>query len=249
MTPLISVITPVYNRENYIRECIESVLQQTFSDFEYILVDDCSTDNSLAILREYEKKDKRVKVISLDKNAGPADARNIAIKQAKGRYIAFVDSDDLWLKDKLKVQLEFMREKEAPISFTSYYLIDSEGKDKGKIVKAKEVVNLNTFLKCTCIGFSTSMVDREKCGELYLSPDTTREDSYLWIKLLQKGLTAYGIEEPYVKYRVHSGNISSNKVKAALGTWDLFYRVCRLGFFKSLYYFVHYAVNGVLKRV
>jgi len=247
--PLISVITPVFNREKYIVDTVESVLRQSYRDFEYILIDDCSTDNSLSILKEYEKRDKRVKVISLKKNSGPAGARNVALKKAEGRFIAFLDSDDVWLEDKLEMQLAFMKQKDAVISFTSFMLINEDGDFKGKIVKARPVVDLDTFLKCTCIGFSTSMVDVEKTGELHLNADTTREDSELWIRLLKRGFVAYGIEKPYVKYRVHKGNISANKLKAAYGTWDMYYRVSGLGFFKSMYYFAHYAINGILKRI
>ncbi len=249
MSPLVSVITPVYNREKVLKQTVESVLSQTFEDFEYILVNDASTDNSLAILEEFEKKDKRVKVINLEKNKGPAGARNAGVDEAKGRYIAFLDSDDIWNKEKLKIQLDFMNEKATAISFTSFELIDVDGNSLGKTVRAKKEVDLDTFLKCTCIGFSTSMIDVAKTGRFNFIDIPIRQDAHLWITLLKRGFVAYGIEKTLVKYRVHRGNISANKFKAALGTWNLYYKIEKLGFFKSLYYFSHYAVNGVLKRL
>ena len=249
MSPLVSIITPVYNREEVLRQTVESVLSQSFGDFEYILVNDASTDNSLAILKEYEKKDSRVKVINLEKNLGPAGARNAGVEKASGKYIAFLDSDDMWEKDKLQIQLDFMKERDIAISFTSFELVDAKGNSLGKTVKAKKEVDLDTFLKCTCIGFSTSMIDVEKTGEFSFINIPIRQDAHLWITLLKRVEKAYGIEKTLVKYRVHRGNISANKFKAALGTWNLYYKIEKLGFFKSLYYFSHYAVNGVLKRL
>jgi len=248
MSELISIITPVYNSEKYIAETIESVLAQTYSDWEMIIVDDCSTDNSKEIIRKYARKDSRIHLIEFEKNSGTGKARDVALQNAKGRFVAFLDSDDMWLPEKLEKQIRFMTGNNYPISFTSYKSIDENGKDLDRIIQVVKSVNLHQYLKNTIIGYSSSMIDLEQTGSLKIADIRIRVDTQLWISLLKKGFIAYGLDEVLMIYRVHKKSISSNKLYAAKKTWNLYFNVEKLGFLKSVYYFSNYAFNAFKKH-
>jgi teichuronic acid biosynthesis glycosyltransferase TuaG len=246
----ISIITPSYNSSRFISQTIESVLNQTYKNWEMIIVDDKSLDNSNTIVEEYIKKDNRIKLIKLNKNIGAAMARNKALEIAQGRYIAFLDSDDIWMPSKLEVQIKFMQENNYPISFTSYKIIDENGIDNNHIIRVVDSLNLKQYLKNTIIGFSTSMIDRELVKEeLKFLNIRIRQDTNLWITIFKNGYKAYGLDEVLVKYRVHSNSISSNKVKAAKQVWNLYFNIHKFGLIKSIYYFSWYAFNAVKKRI
>jgi len=248
MAELISVITPVYNSEKYIADTIESVLAQTYPDWELIIVDDCSTDNSKDIIREFAKNENRIHLIEFEENAGTGKARDVALKNAKGRFVAFLDSDDMWLPEKLEKQIRFMTENNYPISFTSYKLIDENGKDLERVIQVVNSVNLHQYLKNTIIGYSSSMIDLKQTGSFQIADIRIRVDTQVWISLLKKGFIAYGLDEVLMIYRVHKNSISSNKFYAAKKTWNLFYNVEKLGLFKSAYYFSNYAFNAFKKH-
>lgn len=248
MAELISIITPVYNSEKYIADTIESVLAQTYSDWEMIIVDDCSTDKSKNIIREFAKNEKRIHLLEFEKNAGTGKARDVALKNAKGRFVAFLDSDDLWLPEKLEKQIQFMTENNYPISFTSYKVIDENGSDLERVIKVVESVNLHQYLKNTIIGYSSSMIDLEQTGSFQIADIRIRVDTQVWISLLKKGFVAYGLDEVLMIYRVHKKSISSNKLYAAKKTWNLYYNVEKLGFLKSAFYFGNYAFNAFKKH-
>ena len=248
MAELISIITPVYNSEKYIADTIASVLAQTWTDWEMIIVDDCSTDKSKDIIRQFAEKDKRIHLFAFNENAGTGKARDFALKKAKGRFVAFFDSDDLWLPEKLEKQIRFMTENKYPISFTSYKMMDENGHDLNRHVDVVESVNLHQYLKNTIIGYSSSMIDLKQTGPFEIADIRIRVDTQVWIGLLKKGFMAYGLNAVLMIYRVHQHSISSNKLYAAKKTWNLYYHIEKLGFLKSVYYFSNYAFNAFKKH-
>ncbi len=248
MNDLVTIITSVYNAEDFIGQTIESVLSQSYRNWEMIIVEDCSTDRSREIVRTYSTADERIHLIELEENKGVGGARNVGLQKARGNLIAFIDSDDCWYPEKLEKQVRFMREGNFPISFTAYEIIDKEGNSLDRVVHAIDKVSLHIYLKNTIIGFSSSMINREIIGDVSISNMRLRVDTQLWIRLLKRGFTAYGIDEVLMKYRVHSKSISRNKAKAARLTWNLYYKIEKLGFFHSVYYFSHYALKALKKH-
>lgn len=242
LQPLISVITPAYNAEKFIGETIESVLAQTYKNWEMIIVDDQSKDGTVACVEKYQQKDRRIKLVVLETNSGSAVARNKAMEIAEGRYIAFLDSDDLWLPEKLEVQLAFMQHKDIAFSFTKYMRIRENGSETSDIMSVPNVVNYNQLMKRCVIGCLTVMIDREKVGRLEMVNIRTRQDYAYWLTITRKGFLAYGIPQVLAKYRVVENSISSNKLKAARQNWNLFRHIENQPLGKSIWYFVNYAV-------
>lgn len=248
---LVSIVIPVYNSEKFIKETIQTVENQTYKNWELLLVNDCSTDDSKKIIEEYEKKDERIKLIDLDKNSGAAVARNKGIEEAKGKYIAFLDSDDLWDEKKLEKQLKFMKENEYAFTFTSYEFADENGKESGKVVNVPLKINYKQALKNTTIWTSTVIFDVKKLGKDLISmPDVRRgQDTATWWKVLKTGVTAYGLNEILSFYRRSNNTLSSNKIKALKRTWNLYRNVENFSFFTSLYNFCWYCFNAVKRRI
>jgi len=246
MIPIVSVVTPSYNSSQTIEETIKSVLSQVFSAWELIIVDDCSSDDSVDVIKKYSSEDSRIKLIVLDENSGAAVARNRGIEEASGRYIAFLDSDDIWLPEKLETQLAFMREVHASFVYSAYQKIDKDGNDKGEVmVPAK--VSYTDILRSNSIGCLTAMYDTDYFGKVYMPEIRKRQDLGLWLKLLKRVDCAYGINEILAQYRVHSSSISANKVAAAKFQWKLYREIEQLNIFYAFYVFLHYAIGGVLK--
>ncbi len=243
---IISIITPNFNGALYIAQTIESVLAQTFKDWEMIIVDDCSTDSSVGIIERYEKSDDRIKLIKLDVNSGAAVARNVAIEYSRGRYISFLDGDDIWLPSKLEVQLNSMKEKNIPFSFMSYYKMDRYGQTLG-LIDVPSIVGYHEMLKTCSIGCLTVMYDTLKLGKHMMPLLRKRQDYGLWLKLIKLSGKAYGINMPLSCYRVHSESISSNKFNAAKYQWRIYREVEGLNILKTSYYFTTYMVYGILK--
>lgn len=249
MNRLVSIITPCFNSEKFISRTIESIINQTYSNFELIIIDDCSNDNTVEIIKSFESKDSRIKLVQLEINSGAAIARNRGLEIAKGRFIAFCDCDDIWFENKLEYQINFMLEKFIPISFTSYQLINENGESFNKAINAIDRITHLEYLKNTIIGMSTSMIDTSLVKEFRFENIRTRQDTMLWITLLKRGHVAYGIKEVLVKYTVRSNSISANKFKAASKVWDLYYNMEKMGLFKSSYYFIFYVFNAIKKRL
>ncbi len=249
MNSLVSIITPSYNSKPFIKETIDSVLAQTYQNWEMIIVDDKSQDDSVEYINTLIKDEQRIRLITLNENIGAAMARNRALEVARGKYIAFLDSDDVWLPKKLEIQLDFMQRNNVAISFTSYNTIDENSNENDHTIYAVESLTLVQYLKNTIIGFSTSIIDKELIKEEIKFLDIRiRQDTNLWITLLKNGYKAYGINQVLVKYRIHSNSISANKLKAAKGVWNLYFRIHHFGLIKSLYYFSFYAFNAIRKR-
>jgi teichuronic acid biosynthesis glycosyltransferase TuaG len=244
--PMVSVITPVHNSRDFVGEAIRSVQAQTLIDWEMIVVDDCSTDDSVEIVERSVHEDDRIRLIQLETNSGAAMARNIAIEATQGRYIAFLDSDDLWLPEKLKKQLAFMQANNYPFTYAAYDKIDENGQVFGHLGVPRRV-SYSDLLKTCSIGCLTSMYDTQYFGKVYMPNILKRQDFGLWLELLKRTKYAYGLNERLAQYRVRSNSISSNKLSAAQYTWRLYRDVEKLNFLKSSYYFSHYALRGLLR--
>jgi hypothetical protein len=244
--PIASIITPSYNSSQFISESIRSVLSQTFSDWEMIIVDDCSTDHSVEVIQSFVEQDSRIKLIELSENSGAAVARNRAIEAAQGRYIAFLDSDDLWLADKLEKQLAFMHANNYPFTYAAYDKIDEKGQVFGHI-GVPDKVAYSDLLKTCSIGCLTAVYDTACFGKVAMPLIRKRQDLGLWLKLLKKTDYAYGLNETLAQYRVRTDSISANKADVAKFTWRLYREAEGLSLIKASYYFSHYAVRGLLR--
>lgn len=248
---LISIIVPVYNSEKFIKDTIKTVEEQTYENWELLLVNDCSTDNSKKIIEKYEKKDKRIKLIDLEQNSGAAIARNTGIDRANGKYIAFLDSDDLWEKEKLEKQIKFIKKNNCVFSFTGYEFANEDGIGNGKVVTVPFKINYKQALKNTTIWTSTVIFDVEKLGkELIKMPNVRRgQDTATWWKVLKTGVVAYGLNESLSLYRRSNNTLSSNKIKALKRTWNLYRNVEHLSLLASLYNFSWYCFNAIKRRI
>jgi teichuronic acid biosynthesis glycosyltransferase TuaG len=214
-----------------------------------IIVDDCSTDNSQEIIQEMMKIEPRIRFVSTEVNSGAARARNIALGMAKGKYVAFLDSDDLWMPDKLEKQVSYMQEHDVAFTFTKYMVIDQNGHDKHKVINIPSKIDYKGLLKNTIIGCLTVMLDIEKIGPVRMPEIRTRQDFALWLSILKKGYVAYGIPEVLAKYRVVKGSISSNKLKVAKRNWEIYRRIENLSFFYAAWCFLNYVFHAVKKRI
>jgi teichuronic acid biosynthesis glycosyltransferase TuaG len=249
MSSLVSIITPSYNSSKFIKDCIASVFSQTYKNWEMIIVDDCSKDNSKEIISELSTKDKRIKPIFLEKNVGAAEARNAAIRQSKGKYVAFLDSDDLWNPKKLEKQLSFMYENEIAFSYTNYQFMSENGADLSNIILAPEKMTYDSYLKNTIIGCLTVIIDREKSGEFEMPNIRSSHDMALWLLIMKRGFSAYGLDENLARYRIVSTSNTASKWHAVNDVWKVYRQVEKLSFIYSAWCFVWYAFNALKKRI
>ncbi|WP_059102770.1 glycosyltransferase family 2 protein [Shouchella shacheensis] len=243
--PVISIITPAYNAETFIGETIHSVLAQTYPHWEMMIVDDQSTDGTIEVVKRMQEKDTRIRLVELKENSGSAVARNTAMENAKGRYLAFLDSDDRWMPEKLERQLVFMQERDVAFSFTKYVRTLEDGTETNAVTNAPATVGYEDLMKRSVIGCLTVMLDREKIGHVEMVNIRTRQDYALWLNLTKRGFLAYGIPEVLAKYRVVENSISSNKWKAAKRNWYVFRHIEKQSVWKSMWYFSHYAVLSI----
>ncbi len=249
---LVSVIVPVYNAEKYIAETIDSVREQTYGDWELLLVEDCSTDGTFPKLQEYMRRagDVRIRLIRQPANQGAATARNRGVREARGRYIAYLDADDLWMPEKLEREIKFMEEKQAAFAFTGYEFADEEAQGTGKVVHVPETLTYREALKNTTIFTTTVMFDTAVIPkELLEMPLIKSEDTALWWKVLRSGYVAYGLDENLVKYRRAGKTLSSNKLEAVKRIWNLYRKAEGMGIFASAWNFCFWAVRAVARRV
>ena len=243
----VSIIVPMYNAEKFIGKTIESVLAQTYQNWEMLIMNDVSTDNSLAVVSGYAKKDKRIKIINTEKNVGVVKGRNFLIDLASGKYIAFLDADDYWHNEKLEKQIKFMKEKNASISCTEYTRV-KENEEKINDVIIKEEISYNDMLKNNYLGCLTVIYDAKKIGKRYFKELEKNEDYVLWLEIVKDVNTIYGLKENLAYYRVLDNSRSSNKVKTAKVRWEIYRKIEKLSLLKSIYYFLHYAIRAVLKN-
>lgn len=250
MNKTVSIVVPVFNAQKCIADTIMSVLAQTYEEFELLLVDDSSTDDSREIIEEYAKRDPRVKLLDNTEKKSAAGARNTGIKAAAGRYIAFIDADDLWLVDKLEKQVRFMKERGVAFSFTGYEFADETGRGLGKIVRVPGKISYKEALCNTTIFTSTVMFDMEKLStDDILMPYVPSEDTATWWKVLKKTGYAYGLGESLTLYRRMGSSLSSNKIEAVRRIWNLYRKTEGLGICRSIYCFCGWAVRAVARRV
>ncbi len=240
---LVSIIMPCYNAEQYIRDSINSVLNQTHQCFELIIVDDLSTDNSINIINSFA--DSRIKLIQLTKNGGAGIARNTGIEAAQGRFIAFLDSDDLWRPNKLKTQLEYMIKEGHSLSYTQYQKFTQEG--KGKLVIPPNTVTYNELLYCNVIGCLTAIYDTKILGKQFMPLIRKRQDMGLWLKILSQCDKAYCCPQVLADYRTDSG-MTQNKLDAAKYQWKFYRQELNFNILKSTKYFISYAVKGIIRK-
>lgn len=246
---LVSIITPCYNAEKFISFAIENVLNQTYPDWELIITDDCSSDNSANIIKAYAEKDKRIKYIKTDTPSGsPTLPRNIALKEAKGRFIAFLDADDIWLPSKLETQLPLFKEDNVAIVFSNHEKINEQGKRNNRIIKAPKIVDHKKLQKSNYMRCSSVVYDREKVGTMYFKK-IGHEDYLLLLEILKKGYIAKNTESTEILYRVCKGSVSRNKLRAASWQWNILRNEEKLSFFPACCCFIVYVFNATVKAI
>lgn len=245
----VSIVMPCYNCSQFIQEAIASVVAQTYSKWELIIVDDCSTDESVEIAKKNSLNDPRIKIFRQEARSGPAVARNTAIELATGRYIAFLDSDDMWLPEKLEKQLQLMENHSAVFSYTGYEKIDVSGRRSGRYVSVPEVGYYKDILAGCFIGCLTAVYDAKALGKLYMPNIKRAQDFGLWLHILRQGHMALGLNEVLALYRERPGSISSSKVKKAYYQWRVYRDLEQLSFVESVKFFGRYGLKGIRKKM
>lgn len=244
---LVSIIMPAYNAESYIASAIDSILNQSYQNWELLVVNDASADTTGKIVQEIQKKDPRITLLTNAANMGIAGSRNVALENAKGRFIAFLDSDDLWLPEKLDTQLAFMVESGAAITYSGYTRIDEHGKYLGT-VKPPKLVSYDDLLKSNHIGNLTGVYDCESLGKEYFKR-FKHEDYIAWLNLLKRTAYAHGLPQELAQYRVYSGSTSSNKLKTISWQWRIYRESEQLSAARSCILMISYIWNAVYKRM
>lgn len=252
MEELVSIVVPVYHAQEYIMETMNSVRMQTYEQWELLLVVDGDQDPTIPVIQNYvkETKESRIHLIIQEQNQGAALARNRGVQEAKGRFIAYLDADDLWDAKKLEKELAYMQKRDAAFVFTGYEFGDEKAVGTGKIVKVPERLVYKEALKNTTIFTSTVLFDTAKISkEMLEMPNMKSEDTALWWKILRSGYDAYGLDENLVMYRRPAKSLSSNKMVAIKRIWDLYRKAEGLSISYSCYNFCFWAIKAVLRRV
>lgn len=246
---MVSVIMPCYNMESYVADSIASVQRQTYPHWELLIVDDASTDRTVEIVKSLAEQDEKILFVVKKEHSGIADTRNQCIQMAKGRFLAFLDADDIWHPEKMETQLRFMMDHNVGFTYTTYDWIDEDGKTLNKFINTIGNLDYKRYLRNTIIGCSTVMVDTAIVGQVVVPRFRTSEDTATWLGILKKGHLAYAIDEPLVSYRIRRKSASSNKLKAAADLWKVYRRHEKISFFKALHCFSCYAFNAIKKRL
>lgn len=247
MSPIISIITPAYNAEKTINETIQSVLNQTYNNWELLIIDDCSTDKTKEIIHNYTSVDKRIKYFKTDKpSGGPSIPRNIGIKNSNGRYIAFLDSDDIWLPNKLEEQLNFLLSHNYKFVYSNYEKISYEGKRNNRFIIVRNVSTYNDTLKsceipCLTILLEKSIIENREFKNI------GKEDYIMWLEILRNGNVAYNTGKIHALYREANNTRSSNKLKMIYQQWNVIRNIEKQNLIKSIYYLSTYLFKGYLK--
>ncbi len=243
---LVSIITPAFCSASFIGEAINSVISQTYSNWEMIITDDCSPDDTIAVIRKWALVEPRVRLIAMDRNVGPALARNAALQNSQGRWIAFLDSDDLWLPDKLERSISHAQKNKAVFIYTGYRRISSDGSKIGRYINVPLYLTYNELLGNTAIVTSTVILDRSVLGDVRMK-NTYYDDFDCWLQILKRGHLAVGLNEDLMRYRVLKNSVSRNKHRSARYVWRAYRDLERLSLISSLWYFSGYAIRGLLK--
>jgi teichuronic acid biosynthesis glycosyltransferase TuaG len=243
-----TIITPIYNAEDFLADSLDSILNQSYQNWKAILINDNSTDGSLDIAKRYERLDSRFKVINKNESGGAAKARNLGIELAQGRFIAFLDSDDIWHPNKLEKQISFMKNNNVDFSFTAYNFISEKGV-LGDFVAVPNEVSYKTLLRGNIIACLTAVYDTKKLGKVYMPDILKRQDFALWLKITKSGINAIGINESLAHYRLRTGSLSSTKFNTMLHTWGVYRNVEKLSVLSSLRYISSHLVGAITKRI
>lgn len=242
----VSIITPMYNTEKFIPETVESVINQTYKNWELLIMNDNSTDSSYEIVKRYADRDPRIKIINAGKNMGVVKGRNTLTEMAEGQFIAFLDSDDYWDKEKLEKQISFMEKENAAVSCTEYTRISETGVPINEIKIIKKIT-YDDLLKNNYMGCLTVIYNAEKLGKRYFKERRKNEDYVLWLEIIKETGEIHGLKENLAYYRVLDNSRSSNKIDAAKDRWNVYRKVEKLPFFKSVYYFLNYIIIALKK--
>jgi teichuronic acid biosynthesis glycosyltransferase TuaG len=243
---LVSIIMPAYKASAVIGDAITSVCSQTYNEWELLIADDFSPDNTLDVIKSWAEKDSRIKLISLSKNMGPAAARNFALQSAIGRWIAFLDSDDLWMPEKLELTLSHAIANDAALTYTSFSRMSADGKRFSRPIPVPESISYEELLGNTVIATSTVLIDRAKVGEIKMR-NTYYDDFDCWLQILKRGHRSSGFNKDLMRYRVMNSSVSRNKMHSALHVWRAYKNLEKLSMIKAMWHFFRYAVNGFIK--
>lgn len=245
--PIVSVIMPAYNVEKYIADAIDSVIAQSFEDWELIIIDDCSSDKTADIIRAKLDRDTRIRAVFSEENHGVAYCRNLALDMCGGKYVALLDADDLWHPDKLKKQLKLAEETGADIIYCSYSMIDEHGEKCRSDFIVEEKTDYQKMLIKSVLSCSTVLLRHDHIANERFDSSIYHEDYLYWLSLLKNGCTARGCREPLADYRIVNGSRSNNKLRSAKKRWDIYRKTLKLPFAKSCILFAAYAVAGLKK--
>ena len=233
---LVSIVTASYNCEQFISETIQSVISQTYTNWELLIIDDNSSDNSVAIIKEFSQIDTRIQLFQLKINQGAAKARNVGIEKSTGEFIAFLDSDDVWLPQKLTLQIAFMKKNNFNFTHTSYFFMDESSRVLTKIYSVKKKLSYKNMLYTNSIGCLSVVLNQSKMGKLFMPNMRKRQDYAHWLSILKSEPFAYGLEEPLAKYRIRKNSMSANKIEMLKWNFNLFYKNQKLPWFRAIYY-------------
>lgn len=234
MNDLVSILTPTYNTEKFIRATIESVQNQTYENWEMILVDDASTDKTVSVIEEFTEKDSRIKLFKLEKNSGNGFARNAALDKASGKYIAYLDADDVWFSDKLEKQIQFLKTNNQPFTFSYYDSIDEEGNNLKRRVEAPQPLTYKQLFFCNYVGNLTAIYDAEYFEKIKLESSEKRQDWRIWLTILKQIKSAEAVPESLAFYRIRQNSISSSKFKLIKHNFGVYRNFHRYNFVFSI---------------
>jgi teichuronic acid biosynthesis glycosyltransferase TuaG len=243
---LVSIITPAFRCASVVGETLQSVLDQTYPHWELLVAEDCSPDNTREVIRGWAQADPRIKLVEMARNGGPALARNAALERAQGRWVAFLDSDDLWLPQKLERSLAHARQTGAAFVFTGFRRIPAAGGRAGRYLAVPRTLSYRQLLGNTAIATSTVLLDISRTGAVRMR-QTYYDDFDCWLRILKKGVLAHGLDEDLMRYRVMNQSVSRNKRKSAGKVWRAYRDLEQLSVASSAWYFAQYALRGLLK--
>lgn len=247
MSELVSIITPTYNSEKYIKETIQSVQNQSYSNWEMIIVDDCSSDGTVGIIQNFMEDDNRIHLIKLSKNSGASKARNEAIKLVQGHYMTFLDADDIWFRDFIQNSINTIKMTGIPFVFSSYRRSNEKLEFVYSDFIVPEKVTYTDILKTNSISCLTAFLEVKSLGVKLMPDIRKRQDMGLWLKYLKEIPYAYGIQEPHAIYRIRENSLSRNKKNLIKYQWQFYREVEKLSFFKAIYYMLHWMFHGFMK--
>ena len=242
--PLVSVVMPARNAVRFIEQAIGSVLAQSHACWELVVVDDASSDGTAELVARAARADTRIRLIRLERRVGPGPARNVALADLRGAFVAFLDSDDMWLPDKLERQLRFMREHGVAFCIHGYRMIDEHGQERGRAIAVPERVDYELLLRHTIIAPVTVLLDRERVGPLEMPDLPQHEDLVLWFTILKRGIVAHGMPDELARYRIVKTSASRDKLRSARRMWRVYRRIEGLSFHRAAWCYSHYAWNA-----